>query len=138
MTGLSDYIENLKETNSLPISFSITLYDLVFLNRVRNEKFDFDIYDFINFTFSAKDLRNTAYPRLTSTKNCRLFFTEQFFYRVCRYVNMLYSKYIADIFASPEAFKKSLKNYLQARVNSFDLNNSCTMFLACNCIYCQF
>ena len=31
---------------------------------------------------------------------------------------MLSSNDIADIFASPEAFKKSLKNYLQARVKS--------------------
>ena len=121
VTGRSDYTEQLKVTNSLPIFFSIALCDLVFPNRVLNEKFDFDIYKFINFTFSPKDLRNTAYLRLTATKKCRLFFTEQFFvYRVCRYVNMLYSNDIADIFASPEAFKKSLENYLQARVNSFD------------------
>ena len=50
---------------------------------------------------------------------------------------MLYSNDIADIFASPELFKKSLENYLQAMVNSFVLNNSCTMFLACNCINCR-
>ena len=117
VTGLSEYTEQLKVTNSLPISFSIALYDLVFLNKVLNEKFDFVIYKFNNFTF---------------------FFTEQFFfYRVCRYVNMLYSNDIADFFACPEAFKKSLKNYLQARVNSFDLNNSCTMFMACNCSNCR-
>ena len=135
VTGLSEYAEQLKVINSLPISFSIALYDLVFLNKVLNEKFDFAIYKFINFTFSAKDLRNTAYPRLTATKKCRLFFTEQFFfYRVSRYVNMLYSNDIADFFAYPEAFKKTLKNNLQARVNSFDLKNSYTMFLACNCI----
>ena len=64
---------------------------LVFINRVLNDKFDFDIHNFIRFIFSAKDLRNTAYPRMTATKKWRLFFTKQFFYCVCQYVNMLYS-----------------------------------------------
>ena len=80
LTGLSDYTGQLKVTNSLPIFFSIAFYDLVFLNRVLKDKFDFDIYKFINFTFSVEDLRNTAYLTLTATEKCRLFFNELLFF----------------------------------------------------------
>ena len=85
LTGVNDYTEQLRKTNSLPISFTIALHDMCFFNRVLTDKFDFDLYKYINFTFAAKHLRNSSRPKLSTTQNCRLFFTEQFFfYRVCR------------------------------------------------------
>ena len=134
----NDYTEQLRKTNSLPISFTIALHDMCFLNRVLTDQFDFNLYRYINFTFAAKDLRNSSRPKLSTTQNCRLFFTEQFFfYRVCRYANMISANNIADIFSSPEIFKAKLKIYLKNRIDMFNLNNSCSMLLCCHCINCR-
>ena len=138
VTGVNDYTEQLRKTNSLPISFTIALHDMCFLNRVLTDQFDFNLYRYINFTFAAKDLRNSSRPKLSTTQNCRLFFTEQFFfYRVCRYANMISANNIADIFSSPEIFKAKLKIYLKNRIDMFNLNNSCSMLLCCHCINCR-
>ena len=44
VTGVNDYTEQLRKTNSLPISFTIALHDMCFLNRVLTDQFDFDLY----------------------------------------------------------------------------------------------
>ena len=137
VTGLSDYREQLTTTHTLPISFYLVYYDMLFLNKTIHGKYDLNIHDFICFSHPARDLRSSKYIHLSPVKPCRKFKTQEtYFQRICRYSNYLPSKNIS-VFDNLERFKSDLNTFLHSRVSSFDLNRSCSWFIKCSCSICR-
>ena len=137
VTGLQNYSEQLTTTKTLPISYILVLYDMVFLNKAINNKFDLNLGAYIYVSKPSKDLRSSKHQQLMPVKRCRKFSTrESFFQRVCGYSNFLATKDI-DIFDSTEKFKQRLMAFLLNQVPTFNLDRTCSWFIKCPCSICR-
>ena len=67
-TGLSNYLEQLAATYTLPVSFYLVFQDMLFLNKTIHGKYDLNIKDFICFSHSAKDLTSSKIIHLSPVK----------------------------------------------------------------------
>ena len=127
--GLQNYSEQLAASSTLPISYYLVLYDMVFLNKAINNKYYLNLSTYICFSKSSKDLRSSKHQQLLPVKRCRKLSTrESFFQRVCGYSNLLATREI-DVFDSPEKFKQELMTYICNQVPTFNLDRTCSWFI---------
>ena len=137
VTGLSNYLEQLAATYTLPISFYLVFQDMLFLNKTIHGKYDLNIKDFICFSHPAKDLRSSKFIHLSPVNPCHKFKTqESYFQRICCYSNYL-SAINISVLDNFNSFRRDLSIYLHNRVSSFDINRSCTWFIKCSCSICR-
>ena len=80
VTGLQNYSEQLTTTKTLPISYILVLYDMVFLNKAINNKFDLNLGAYIYVSKPSKDLRSSKHQQLMPVNRCRKFSTRESFF----------------------------------------------------------
>ena len=81
VTGLSNYLEQLAATYTLPISFYLVFQDMLFLNKTIHGKHDLNIKDFICFSHPAKDLRSSKFIHLSPVNPCHNFKTQESYFQ---------------------------------------------------------
>ena len=88
VTGLSNYLEQVAATHTLPNSFYLVFQNMLFLKKTIHGKYDLNIKDFICFSHPAKNLRSSKFINHSPVKSCHKIKTqESYFQRVCCYSN---------------------------------------------------
>ena len=137
VTGLHNYSQQLAASNTLRISFYLVLYDMVFLNKAMNNKYEINLSTYICVSKRSKDLRSSKHQQLLPVKRCRKLSTrESFFQRVSVYSNFFATREI-EVFDSAGKFKHELLTHLCNQVPTFNLDRTCSWFITCLCSICR-
>ena len=70
VTGSQNYSHQLAASNTLPISYYLVRYAMVFLNEAKN-KHHLNLSTYISFSKPSKDLRSSKHQQLSPVKRCR-------------------------------------------------------------------
>ena len=108
-----DYSKRMQICGLLPIGLYLNYRDLVLLNSLLLEKYDFPIFDYVSMVYQNYPLRNFQKPVFCITK-CDEVRTENcFFLRVVKLANKLHQNSNLSVFDPPTSFKHQLLKHFQ-------------------------
>ena len=135
-----DYVTRLRELNLLPLSFVREITDLVLLLNIIHNRMDVNIERFFLTDQGCRRGRSTSKFMVLTNHLCK---TEKYmnFYlnRVSRSWNNMPDNIRAiqppiSIKGKPQGFKVALKKFYMGKLDSYNVNNTCTWTSICNCI----
>ena len=116
VTVLQIFSQQLATSSTLPISSYLAVYDMGFLNRSINNKYDSNLCTYICFIKPSKKFKT---PTTVACENMPQTFHEGAFLKVCSYSNFLATREI-DVFDSLEKYKHEVLAYLRNQVRTLN------------------
>ena len=108
-----DYSKRMQICGLLPIGLYLNYRDLVLLNSLLLEKYDFPIFDYVSMVYQDYPLRNFQKPVFCITKCAKVRTENCFFLRVVKLANKLHQNSNLSVFDPPTSFKHQLLKHFQ-------------------------
>ena len=128
----SGYKNRLTYLNLLPISLLYQLHDIILFNKLINELYTFDIWNFISLKYDTR-LRSNLTPVFRASSN-RLRKTDQsFFSRTTMVANYLQKRYKINLFDDVKSLRRSIYRVMFTYFTAEYDKHSCKRFVKCYC-----
>ena len=127
------YLECLKVLDILPVSFQLIRTDLLLLWKLLNGFIDSKL----NATFVCSTSSTHQSRHFGISKNKKFKTDEHFLDRCQRAANHLMRMKIIDFDISKRQFTYAIDQFLRTRIEYFELDNSCSFYVKCCCIFCR-
>ena len=81
VTWWQNFSQQLAASNKLPISYFLALYDVVFLKKAKNNKYDSNPSNYICLSTSTMELRSSKHQQIMPVKRCHKLSTRESFFK---------------------------------------------------------